>query len=89
MHKGNPIFFFNPWSGKRSDRSGRVAAASRRPSAILADLAKHADRRVRKPLTERGIEVVIPSKKNLNQPDDYERFLSQARHLVENFFCQT
>lgn len=43
--------------------------------------------RVRKPLTEGGIEVVIPSKNNRTKPHDYDRVLYQGRHLVENF-CQ-
>jgi transposase len=56
--------------------------------AILADKAYDADERVRIPLTERGIEVVIPSKNNRKYPYDYDRVLYQARHLVENFFAK-
>jgi hypothetical protein len=55
--------------------------------AILADKAYDADERVRIPLTERGIEVVIPSKNNRKHPYDYDRVLYQARHLVENFLA--
>ncbi|WP_234489035.1 transposase, partial [Oxynema sp. CENA135] len=56
--------------------------------ALLADKAYDADERVRQPLHERGIEVVIPSKKNRKQAHDYDRFLYQTRHLVENFFAK-
>ncbi|MDC0834229.1 transposase [Geitlerinema sp. CS-897] len=56
--------------------------------AVLADKAYDADERVRKPLAERGIEAVIPSKKIRTQPLDYDRFLYQARHLVESFFAR-
>ena len=40
------------------------------------------------PLTQRGIEAVIPPKKNRLQPRSYDRWLYQARHLVENFFAK-
>jgi transposase len=40
------------------------------------------------PLTERGLEVVIPSKNNRKHPYDYARVLYQAGHLVENFFAK-
>jgi transposase len=40
------------------------------------------------PLTERGLEVVIPSKNYRKHPYDYDRVLYQARHLVENFFAK-
>lgn len=55
--------------------------------AILATKAYDADERVRQPLEPRGIEVVIPSKKNRLSPHDYDRFLYRSRHLVENFFA--
>lgn len=53
--------------------------------AVLADIAYDADERVVIPLQQRGIEVVIPPKKNRKDPRDYDALLYQARHLIENF----
>jgi transposase len=39
-------------------------------------------------LNERGIECVIPSKKNRLQPRPYDKELYKARHLIENFFAK-
>ena len=57
--------------------------------AVLADKAYDAQERVITPLMERGIEVVIPSKKNRLSPRPYDRFKYNARHLIENFFALT
>lgn len=85
---GNLIsFFLTP--GQTSDLVGADELLPQvEAEAILADKAYHADERVRIPLTERGIEVVIPSKNNRKHPYDYDRVLYQARHLVENFFVK-
>ena len=57
--------------------------------AVLADKAYDADERVVIPLQQRGIEVVIPPKKNRKDPRDYDAVLYQARHLKREFLCQT
>lgn len=56
--------------------------------ALLADKAYDAMPRVIVPLTQRGIEVVIPPKNNRLQSRYYDKALYQARHLIENFFAK-
>jgi transposase len=38
--------------------------------------------------TERGVEVVIPPKKNRLLQRDYDKYLYKMRHLVENIFLR-
>ena len=38
-------------------------------------------------LHERGVEAVIPPKRNRKQPIAYDREMYKWRHLVENFFA--
>ena len=56
--------------------------------AVLGDKAYDAQDRVIGPLTERGIEVVIPPKKNRKELRNYDEIVYKARHLIENFFAQ-
>jgi len=56
--------------------------------AVLADRAYDADDRVVIPLQQRGVEVVIPPKKNRKTPRIYDAVLYKARHLIENFFAK-
>ena len=56
--------------------------------AVIADKAYDAKERVLKPLAERGIECVIPCKKNRLQSRPYDKELYKARHLIENFFAK-
>ncbi len=56
--------------------------------AILADKAYDAQERVIGPLTHRGIQVVIPPKKNRKENRHYDEILYKARHLIENFFAK-
>lgn len=56
--------------------------------AVLGDKAYDAQERVIGPLTERGIEVVIPPKKNRKELRNYDEILYKARHLIENFFAK-
>jgi len=85
---GNPtLFFLSP--GQASDLCGAdVLLPQVDALAVLADKAYDAFERVIAPLTTRGIEVVIPSKKNRLQPRHYDQVLYQARHLIENFFAK-
>jgi transposase len=55
---------------------------------IIADKAYDVDARVITPLVERGVECVIPSKKNRLQPRLYDKELYKTRHLIENFFAK-
>ncbi|OZH53458.1 transposase [Hydrocoleum sp. CS-953] len=56
--------------------------------SVLADKAYDAYERVIRPLAERGIEVVIPPKKNRKESRNYDEILYKARHLIENFFAK-
>ena len=55
--------------------------------ALLGDKADDAQERVISPLTERGIEVVIPPKKNRKELRNYDEILYKAGHIIENFFA--
>ena len=52
---------------------------------FLADKAYDIDS-FRQALTEDGINVVIPSKKNRLNPTDYDRTIYKERNIVERFF---
>jgi transposase len=55
---------------------------------VIADKGYDADERVLQPLAQAGKTAVIPPKANRKQPRAYDRELYQARHRIENFFCQ-
>lgn len=61
----------------------RVEAA-----AFLADRAYDADDRVIKRLQEKLCQPVIPPKSNRKLQRPYDKFLYQARHLLENFLAK-
>jgi transposase len=52
---------------------------------VFEALASDADERVIKKLEKQGKTSVIPPKKNRNEQREYNKFLYQARHLIENF----
>jgi transposase len=86
---GNPTSFFLT-EGQQHDLDGsdqllpKLLAAD----AVLADKAYDADERVILPLKEKGVEVVIPPKKNRLEPRLYDKYLYKSRHLIENFFAK-
>ena len=53
---------------------------------LIADKAYDAEARVIKPLKAAGKNAVIPPKKNRIVQREYDKYLYQARHLIENFF---
>jgi len=85
---GNPTrFFLTP--GQSSDLQGAdVLLPQIEALAVLADKAYDAEERVILPLTQRGIEVVIPPKANRLEPRFYDKVLYQARNEVENLFAK-
>lgn len=85
---GNPIrFFLTP--GQACDLDGAdVLLPQIEAEAVLADKAYDAQERVIEPLKQRGIEVVIPPKKNRQVQRSYDKALYKARHLIENFFAK-
>ncbi|WP_456440568.1 IS5 family transposase [Psychroserpens sp.] len=55
---------------------------------VIADKAYDALERVIIPLEQRDIQAVIPSKKSRLEKRHYDKYLYQARHLIENFFAK-
>jgi transposase len=85
---GNPtLFFLTP--GQSSDLEGADQLLPQvETKIVIADKGYDADDRVRKPLAQRGIQSVIPWRKNRLSPVSYDKYLYKARHLVENFFAK-
>lgn len=54
------------------------------PQALIADKGYDSDALI-KSVTARGIEAVIPPKKNRKEQREYDRHLYRERHLVECF----
>lgn len=55
---------------------------------LLADKGYDADERVIDKLEKQGKTAVIPPKKNRKEKREYDKYLYQARHLIENFFAK-
>ena len=55
---------------------------------LIADKAFDADERVITLLADKDKAVVIPPKANRKIVRSYDRDLSKARHLIENFFAK-
>lgn len=55
---------------------------------VIADKGYDAQARVVEPLLAQGKGVVIPSRNTNKVTRDYDRYLYQARHLIENFFAR-
>lgn len=85
---GNPLsFYLTP--GQACDLDGAdQLLSSIVADTILADKGYDADERVIKRLQAQGKTAVIPSKRNRNNPRDYDQHLYKARHLIENFFAK-
>ena len=80
-------FFLTP--GQNSDLEGADHLLPQiEAEIVLADKAYDADERVREPLIKRGIQAVIPSRKNRLSPTPYDKDFYTARHLIENFFAK-
>ena len=56
---------------------------------LITDKAFDADERVIAPLAAAGKTAVIPPKANRRLPRDYDQYIYQARHLIENFFANS
>ena len=61
---------------------------SMQADTLIADKAFDADERVIAPLAAAGKTAVIPPKANRRLPRDYDQYIYQARHLIENFFAK-
>jgi transposase len=85
---GNPTgFFLTP--GQASDLEGAdVLLPTLAAPIVIADKGYDADERVLQALEQAGKTAVIPPKANRKKQRDYDKNLYQARHRIENFFCQ-
>jgi transposase len=85
---GNPTgFLLTP--GQACDLEGAdVLLPALAAPIVIADKGYDADQRVLRPLAQAGKTAVIPPKANRTTPPGYDKDLYQARHLIENFFCQ-
>ena len=87
---GNPTsFHLTP--GHASDLTGADALLPelvQRVQAVLADRAYDAQERVLAVLEQAGVTSVIPPRAQRRQPRPYDKYLYQARHLIENFFAK-
>lgn len=85
---GNPIGF-HLTGGQAHDLEGADVLIERvEAKALLADRAYDTEDRVIKRLQEKLCQPVIPPKSNRKLPRPYDKFLYQARHLIENFFAK-
>jgi len=85
---GNPIGF-QLTAGQAHDLEGADVLIKRvEAEAFLADRAYDADDRVIKRLTEKHCQPIIPPKSNRQPQRFYDKFLYQARHLLENFLAK-
>jgi transposase len=85
---GNPTgFLLTP--GQACDLEGAdVLLPALAAPIVIADKGYDADQRVLRPLAQAGKTAVIPPKANRTTSRGYDKDLYQARHLIENFFCQ-
>ena len=77
--------------GHASDLAGADALLPevvRHVQAVLADRAYDAQTRVLDLLAQAGVTSVIPPKTNRRHLRPYDKYLYQARHLIENFFAK-
>ena len=85
---GNPTAF-HLTGGQASDLAGADALLPGvEASTVIAAKGYDAEARVLAPLREASKEIVIPPKRTRTEQREYDRALSEARHLIENFFCK-
>ena len=85
---GNPLAFYLT-GGQAHDLQGAdVLIEQVHAQALLADKAYDAYERVLQRLEAKSCQPVIPPKSNRKQVRFYDKWLYQARHLVENFFAK-
>jgi transposase len=85
---GNPIgFHLTP--EQASDLEGAdVLLEALAADTLLGDKGYDADERVIEPLQAQGKNAVIPPRRNRTRPQEYDKHLYEARHLIENFFAK-
>ena len=86
--QGNPTgFHLTP--GQASDLEGAdVLLKDIQANAVLADKAYDAQDRVIAPLSEKGKQAVIPSRRGRKESREHDRHIYKERHLIENLFAR-
>jgi transposase len=85
---GNPVSFFLT-GGEAHDLVGADhLLPSMQADMLIADKAFDADERVIAPLATAGKTAVIPPKANRRLSREYDKYIYEARHLIENFFAK-
>jgi len=79
---GNPLrLYLTAGQCNDSPHAGRLIADFE-PQALIADKGYDADELI-EAVTARGIEAVIPPRKNRKEQREYDRHLYRERHLIE------
>ncbi len=85
---GNPTGFHLS-AGQVHDLEGAdILLENLHADALLADKAYDAEERVLSKLKSKNCQAVIPPKSHRKISREYDKFLYQARHLIENFFAK-
>ncbi|WP_446684582.1 IS5 family transposase [Cyanobacterium sp. HL-69] len=85
---GNPTGFFLT-GGQKCDLDGAdVLLKEIKADILLGDKGYDADERVLEKLKKQDKIAVIPPKRNRKEQREYDKYLYQARHLIENFFAR-
>ncbi len=81
---GNPLRLLLTAGEVHDSTQAADLIAGYEAEALLADKGYDADKLIAE-VAARGLEVVIPPRRNRKQPRTYDRHLYRQRHLVECF----
>jgi transposase len=85
---GNPIDF-HLTGGEAHDLVGaHHLLPSMQADTLIADKAFDVNERVLEPLAAAGKTAVIPPRAHRTVPREFDQYLYEARHLIENFFAK-
>lgn len=86
---GNPIDFIISEGQVHDSKMANQLIEISNAEILIADRAYH-DQKIRNKLLQKGIQAVIPKKKNSidKSNDGFDKYLYKIRHLVENLFAR-
>ena len=86
---GNPIDFVLSEGQVHDSKIANQLIEVSKAEVLIADRAYHAEK-IRKQLKEKGIQAVIPKKKNTIDKinEEFDNYLYKIRHLIENLFAR-
>jgi transposase len=85
---GNPLAFELTGGQAHDLQDADVLIDQVNAQALLADKGYDAHKRVIQRLEKKRCQPVIPAQSNHKQPRSYDRWLYQARYLIEHFFAK-